>query len=86
MALPRTGSVSLTTAEQYIDWSGRGKLYFRVDGDDVRIAFDQFSLSNNEYFILDDGTTYDSQPNPFGTQVYVRADSGTATIRWMVTG
>jgi len=87
MSIPRTGSVTLTTADQYVDLSGPGQMMFRIDGDDVRIAFDQYSLTSGEYFLLDDGTTYvNDSPNPFRTSIYVRADSGTATLRWLVTG
>jgi len=87
MSNPRTGTVALTTETQYLDLSGSGCLWFRVNGDNVRIGFDQFSVDNGDYMILDDGTSFiNDRPNPFSTSCYVRADSGTATIRWMVTG
>jgi len=88
MITPRSGKVALTTAEQYVDLSGSGQLNFRVDGDDVRMAFTQLDVNDDgPYMIFDDGVMiWGNQANSFKTQVYVRADSGTATLRWMVTG
>jgi hypothetical protein len=87
--MARILSVDLTTADQYIDLTGPGKLFVRISGaDDVRIAFDQFSLSNGPYFTFDNGTSYIfDQPNPFvGQNCWVRADSSTATIQVLVSG
>lgn len=87
--MARLGSVNLTTASQFVDLTGPGKLLFRISGaDNVRIAFDQFGLDNGPYFTLDNGTTYIfDEPNPFVAQNnFIRADSSTATFEWMVTG
>ena len=87
--MARIGSVTLDTGSQYVDLTGPGKLHFRISGaDNVRIAFDQFSLDNGPYFTLDNGTTYIyDEPNPFvGQNCFIRADSSTATFEWMVTG
>ena len=87
--MARIGSVSLDTGSQYVVLTGPGKLHFRISGaDNVRIAFDQFSLDNGPYFTLDNGTTYIyDEPNPFvGQNCFIRADSSTATFEWMVTG
>ena len=66
--MARIGSVSLTTASQYVDLTGPGKLHFRISGaDNVRIAFDQFSLDNGPYFTLDNGDVVVVK-NPAGTQ------------------
>lgn len=87
--MARIQQISLTTASQYIDLTGEGKLHIRISGaDNVRIAFDEFSLENGPYFTLDNGVTliYD-QPYPFvGQNCFVRADSSTATIQTMITG
>lgn len=48
---------SLTTQGQYADITGGGKVFIYVTGGDVRIALDQYSLTNEPYFILLDGTT-----------------------------
>ena len=52
------------------------------------MAFTQLDLNDDgPYMIFDDGVMiYGNEANSFKTQVYVRADSGTATLRWMVTG
>lgn len=87
--MARISSISLTTSSQYVDMTGGGKLHLRISGaDNVRLAFDQFSLENGPYFTLDNGTTYIyDQPNPFTAQnCFVRADSSTATIEVMLTG
>jgi len=87
--MARILSASLTTTSQYIDLTGPGKLFLRVTGaDDVRIAFDQFSLDNGPYFTLDNGTTFVfDEPNPFMAQnCFVRADSSTATLQVLVSG
>jgi len=52
------------------------------------LAFDQFSLNDDmDYFLLLGGTTYIfDQPNPFhGQPCFVRADSGTGTMRVLVS-
>ncbi len=87
--MARILSMSLSTASQYVELTGPGKLHMRVSGtDNVRIAFDQFSLDNGPYFTLDNGTTYIyDEPNPFrGQNCFVRADSSTATLEVMLTG
>jgi len=87
--MARILSFSLTTASQYIDLTGPGKLHIRIEGaDNVRLAFDQYSLDNGPFFTLDNGTTYIyDEPNPFQRQnCFVRADSSTATLQLMVTG
>ena len=79
--MARIGSVTLDTGSQYVDLTGPRKLHFRISGaDNVRIAFDQFSLDNGTTYIYD-------EPNPFvGQNCFIRADSSTATFEWMVTG
>ena len=87
--MARIASLSLTTSSQYVDMTVAGILHFRISGaDNVRIAFDHFSLDNGPYITLDNGTTYIyDEPNPFiGQNCFVRADSSTATIEVMVTG
>jgi len=87
--MARILNVSLTTASQYVDMTGAGKLFVRVAGaDSVRLAFDQFSLDNGPYFTLENGTTYIfDQPNPFTSQnCFVRADSSTASLEVLVSG
>ena len=79
--------LSLTTGEQYVDMTGGGKLFIYVTAD-TRLAFDQFSLNDDmDYFLLLGGTTYIfDQPNPFhGQPCFVRADSGTGTMRVLVS-
>ena len=78
--------LSLTTGDQYIDMTGDGKLFVYVTAD-TRLAFDQFALSNGDYFLLLGGTTYIfDQPNPFhGQPCFVRADTGTGTMRVLVS-
>ena len=54
----------------------------------VRLAFDQFSVDNGNYFTIDDGVTliFD-QPQPFVNQpCYVRANAGTAVIEVLNSG
>ena len=85
----RIASISLTTTSQYVDLTGPGKLHMRISGaDNVRIAFDQFSLENGPYFTLDNGTSYIyDEPNPYhGQNCFVRADSSTATLAVMLPG
>tara|TARA_R100001244_G_C5080794_1_gene113839 strand:- start:34 stop:309 length:276 start_codon:yes stop_codon:yes gene_type:complete len=87
--MARISSISLSTSAQYVDLTGPGKLHLRISGaDNVRIAFNQFSLDNGPYFTLDNGTTYIyDEPNPFiGQNCFVRADSSTATFEVMLTG
>ncbi len=87
--MARILSFSLDTNSQYVDFTGPGKLHIRIEGaDNVRLAFDQFSLDNGPFFTLDNGTTYIyDEPNPFvGQNCFVRADSTTATLQLMVTG
>lgn len=85
--MSRVQKVDLTTTSQYVDLTGAGKLFIRVSAD-TRIAFDQFAVDNDPYFILDAGTTYIfDQPNPFqGQPCYVRTDSGTGDMRVLVSG
>ena len=79
---------SLTTADQYVDLTGAGKLMMIVETNDVRIAFDQYALGSGDYFLLKKDNTYVfDQPQPFvGQPCFVRADSGAATLRIMVSG
>ncbi len=87
--MARVANIDLTTATQYVDFTGTGKLMIKVSGDnDVRIGFDQYSVDNKPYFTLDAGTTYIfDQPYPFvGQNCFVRADSGTSEIQVMITG
>lgn len=85
--MSRIIKLDLTTADQYIDMTGAGKLFIRVTAD-TRIAFDQFALTAGDYFLLDAGTTYIfDQPNPFHNQpCFVRTDSGTGEMRVLVSG
>jgi hypothetical protein len=85
--MSRIMKVDLTTASQFVDLTGKGKLFLHVDSD-TRLAFDQFAVDNEPYFILEAGTTYIfDQPNPFQAQpCYVRADTGTGTLRALVSG
>ena len=87
--MARISRISLTTSSQSVDLTGPGKLHLRISGvDNVRIAFDQFSLDNGPYFTLDNGTTYIyDEPNPFIAQnCFVRAVESTATFEMMLTG
>jgi hypothetical protein len=80
--------ITLTTDAQFLDLTGAGKCFVRVSGADVRLAFDQFSVDNGNYFTIDDGVTliFD-QPQPFVNQpCFVRADSGTAIIEVLNSG
>ena len=80
--------LSITTEPQFIDMTGEGKCFIRVTGDNVRLAFDQFSVDNGNYFTIDDGVTiiFD-QPQPFVNQpCFVRADTGTAVIELLNSG
>tara|TARA_R110002012_G_scaffold321772_2_gene551269 strand:+ start:5089 stop:5370 length:282 start_codon:yes stop_codon:yes gene_type:complete len=88
MPLSRIQVYSLTTASQYVDLTGAGKLIILVEGADVRIGFDQMALDDGSYMVLkQDNTFVFDQPQPFvGQPCYVRADSGTATLRIMVSG
>lgn len=85
--MSRIIKIDLTTSDQYIDMTGKGKLFIYVTID-TRLAFDQFSLTNEPYFLLLAGTTYIfDQPIPFrGQPCFVRADSGTGTMRVLVSG
>ena len=88
-SMARILNVDLTTTSQYVDFTGPGKLFIRVAGaDDVRIAFDQFSLDNGPYFTLENGTTYIfDEPNPFVAQnCFCRAVSSTASLEVLVSG
>ena len=87
--MARVANIDLTTATQYVDFTGTGKLMIKVSGDnDVRIGFDQYSVDNKPYFTLVAGTTYIfDQPYPFvGQNCFVRADTGTSEIQVMITG
>jgi len=88
MPLSRIQVYSLTTATQYVDLTGAGKLIMLVEGGDVRLAFDQVALGDNDYMVLkQDNTFVFDQPQPFvGQPCYVRADTGTATLRILVSG
>jgi hypothetical protein len=79
---------NLTTDDQFIDLTGAGKVMILVETNDVRIAFDQFALSNGDYFLLKkDNTFVFDQPQPFVNQpCFVRADTATATLRVLVSG
>ena len=79
---------NLTTADQFVDLTGAGKVMILVESNDVRIAFDQFALTNGDYFVMKKDTTFVfDQPQPFVNQpCFVRADTGTATLRVMVSG
>ena len=86
--MARIESYSLTTAAQWIDAGGPGKVLIYVTGDDVRMALNQTAVANEPYFTILDGTTiiFD-QPQPFNHEPYFfRADSGTATLRLFVSG
>lgn len=88
MPLSRIQVYSLTTATQYVDLTGAGKLIMLVEGGDVRLAFDQVALGDGDYMVLkQDNTFVFDQPQPFvGQPCYVRADTGTATLRILVSG
>tara|TARA_R100001591_G_scaffold91156_1_gene96961 strand:+ start:88 stop:360 length:273 start_codon:yes stop_codon:yes gene_type:complete len=79
---------NLTTNSQFIDLTGAGKVMILIESNDVRIAFDQFALTNGDYFVMKkDNTFVFDQPQPFVNQpCFVRADTGTATMRVMVSG
>ena len=79
---------NLTTADQFVDLTGAGKVMILGESNDVRIAFDQFALTNGDYFVMKkDNTFVFDQPQPFVNQpCFVRADTGTATLRVLVSG
>ena len=79
---------SLTTSSQYVDITGGGKVFIYVTGDDVRFALDQYSVENEPYFLILDGTTLIlDYPLGIDAPVWFRADdSGSgATLRTLVT-
>ena len=86
--MARIMRLTLTTNAQFLDLSGSGKVFLRVTGDDVRLAFDQFSVDNGNYFTIDDGISLIlDQPQPFdGQPCFVRADTGTAIIEVLNSG
>ena len=74
-------AISLTTTPVMVDLRGAGRVQIRISGDDVRIAYSILEVNSGEYFTMADGTNaiYDP-PNLMGDSVYIRADTGTATI------
>tara|TARA_R100000781_G_C4070612_1_gene124346 strand:+ start:791 stop:1048 length:258 start_codon:yes stop_codon:yes gene_type:complete len=81
--------MELTTTPQYVDFTGAGKLFINVRGaDNVRVAYDQHSVSAGPYFTLYNGASYIfDEPNPFIKQnCWIRADSTTASIEFLVSG
>ena len=79
---------SLSTTEQYADITGGGKVFLFVDGDDVRIALDQPSISSNYFLILDGTTLILDYPLGIDAPIWVRQNSDSATgvtMRVMIT-
>ncbi len=70
MITPRSGKVSLTTTEQYVDLSGSGQLNFRVDGDDVRMAFTQLDLDDDGPYMIVKTVDQQKKIKEFEDQVY----------------
>ena len=83
---PQTKKYSLTTSEQWVDISGGGKVIIHFFDNDVRMAFDQTSLTD-DYFLWKAGDRVVlDQPVGIRQNVFMRSDSGTATVRVAIFG
>ena len=79
-------SYDLTTTVQALDLRGATRIQLRVSGDDVRISYSE-AMNDGDFFLMADGTNAIYDPgmgltagSMFGDSVFIRADSGTATI------
>ena len=74
-------SYALTTSPIMVDLRGSGRVMMRIDGADIRIAYDEYRASNGPYFTLADGTVaiFDP-PNLMGDACWMRTASSTATL------
>ncbi len=78
-----------STSSQYVDVTGGGKVFLYVTGQDCRFALDQFSVENDNYFVILDGQTLIlDYPIGIDAPIWFRAeDTGgaTVTLRTLVT-
>ena len=76
-------------SSQYVDVTGGGKVFIYVEGQDVRMGLDQYSVENEPYFVILDGTTLIlDYPIGIDAPIWFRAsDTGgsTVTLRTLVT-
>lgn len=79
-----TGQIAaypLTTSPLMVDLRGAGRVFIRVDGDDIRVAYSILEVNSGEYFTVADGTNMIlDPPNLMGDAVFMRADTGSATL------
>ena len=76
-------------SSQYVDVTGGGKVFIYVSGQDVRMGLDQYSVENEPYFVILDGTTLIlDYPLGIDAPIWFRpSDTGgsTVTLRTLVT-